>query len=233
MAGKTKKAAVSRDTVFGWMRDTGNGAKAAANTFGVSPSTVKSWIRRHGDPRKAPPKQGGAPRGASPSPGAEVEEGRSGGAPPAESNKTEAPTPPAEPLKLKRGERAQVSVTEMDEDAAALLRASVNRILRYMGGESEPPVSAVDIQRVAEEQDIDLGVGELKSIEKALGALHWTPAGAKNAAIALGVIIDKCPDILSFEDTVNAASGEPGVAGTGTVGSDDALGLLRGSLRAS
>lgn len=70
-----------RDQVFAWMaaeaRKSGQRAGSAgkaAKHFGVSLSTVKSWIRRHGDPRKegAPSAERGAPsqRAAAPAPGA-------------------------------------------------------------------------------------------------------------------------------------------------------------------
>ena len=58
-----------RDLVFAWMADTGRGARAASSQWEVSLSTIKSWIRRHGDPRKpdpAPSKStGGATRGST------------------------------------------------------------------------------------------------------------------------------------------------------------------------
>jgi len=209
MGRPTKRA--PKEEVLAWIEAEGCGAKAASKHFGIPVTTIKNWVRaaraskaQEGPPKRpvstaetgdhgsnSPASRDGPPR----SPASSGNKGAQRGVPP----KGYRLTP--------RGSRAVLSAESMDDYARTMLRTAVERLLLYLAGELEEPI--LSIRELSEAVELD--VGERIDLEKALKQLAWSPRGAKEASIALGVLIDKCPDILAFEDKLNGV----GVGNTG------------------
>lgn len=208
----------SREEVFAWMVETSRGARAAGNHFGISQETVRSWVRRWGDPRKGAPRQpNGAPRA---------------GKAPARSPAKRSTSPKNKPagassspgLVLPKGARITIRAEDLDDEAAPLLRQAAMRLLKYLAGQlDEPELDPAMLDK------LQLDKRERFQLERALGELGWSPRGAQAASIALGVLVDKCPDILSLGRRIDGG-GESGVAGAGAPGGGDAAERLRRAL---
>ena len=84
-------AAPTREQVFAWMAETGHGQADAARTWGIHPERLKTWVRRHGDPR---PRRDPDPKPAAVTPSAPTPLARVDLEPPHEREPEPAGSPP-------------------------------------------------------------------------------------------------------------------------------------------
>lgn len=198
------------------MDENGRGYRKAAKHFGLKVNTVKAWKRRAKTSASVggctPAEQDGVHPTDMSLPGS------SPGAPTAAGSKGVHPKGPPAPRFVPSGSRAVLSADAMDVEARTKLRRSVNRLLSYLSGDLDEPL--VTVEELV--QGVDLGAGRRVDVLKALKLLQWSPRGAKEASVALGILIDKCPDILAFEDKLNGdgvgeASGPCGEAASSRV----------------
>lgn len=196
----TKPVQASRQEVLAWMEEHGRGYRAAAKHFDLKVNTVKAWKRRAKQAAEAMGCTPLAPGGVHPTKTA-TPAASERGAPPSPDAGVR-PKEPAVPRFVPSGSRAVLSASSMDVEARTMLRRSVNRLLAYLSGDLDEPM--VTLEELVLASDFD--EGERIDIIKALRLLHWSPRGAKEASVALGILIDKCPDILAFEDKINGDS---------------------------
>lgn len=191
-----------KDKVLLWMEVNEKGPAEAARHFGIPASTVRSWVNRaraKAERRNDDNADGGGKK-------AEPEAGRRNG-------QTRA-----------GAGRVALRTADLDEEAAPLMRAAAIRLLRYMAGALEDEAPALDPAALK-----DLPRDQRRTIEKALGATSWDPRGAKDAALGLAILVDKCPGILTLNERIDAGGSD--LAGDGAVGGADAVERLQGALR--
>lgn len=117
--------------------------------------------------------------------------------------------------------RVSLAGDDLDDEAAGLMRRAAMRLLRYLAGDLETAASDIDVDQ------LQLTQTQRRQLDLALALLGWSPRGAKEASIALGILTDKCPDILGLGDRIDS-QGEVGAARA--PGGVDATRRLRAAL---
>jgi len=174
----------TREDVLAWMAAHAKGYKLAAKHFGLPVGRVKKWQQRA---KKAALNSGGDTGGhlivlptPTPSPPKQPAGGQRG-------------TPP--PTKVSRNGRVTLSADALDEESAGLLRKAALRCLLYAAGEPMPELGELTLPQLAALEAVGLTSDQLKALD-ALST--WDPRKVKESMVALGIIVDKCPDILSL-----------------------------------
>ena len=199
----------TREEVLAWMHHTGSGAKAAHTHFRIPLGTIKSWRRWAKQKGWTPPAD--PPQHPRVDPPAHPPRGQAPSSPPTPARSHAPRRPPQSPPPSSRGAapsrkstrtragRTVLEAEDLDGEAARLLRAGAMRLLRYVAGERDPELEG--LAELTEEQQRALEeAGLLKEVLLLLGRSRWDPKGAKEAMIALGVLVDKCPTILSLSE---------------------------------
>ena len=186
----------SREEVLTWMSLYSKGYKFAAKHFGLKENTVKGWVRwakrTDWEAPSAPPPPPDAVPNHTPRGGAELlafPGGKSKNRPP--------DAPPRTPPKVSANGRVMLTADALDEEVAGLMRKSALMLLRYAAGEPLPGMENVEL---APDQMAALVAGGFSpgQVKNLLSLTVWDPRRVKESLIALGILTDKCPDILSL-----------------------------------
>ena len=211
----------TREAVLAWMHHTGSGARAAHTHFRIPLGTIKSWRRwaKQNDwtppadpppPSVDPPQHPGVdppadpPQEQAPAPSPTPSRSRRSRRPPQPPPPSVDPpsspgSPPSRKSARPRVGRTVLEAEDLDGETARLLRKGAMRLLRYISGELHEETA--ELETLTDEQRAALeAAGLARSVERLLDRGGWDPKGAKEASIALGVLVDKCPTILSLSE---------------------------------
>lgn len=118
------------------------------------------------------------------------------------------------PVKGSTSSRTKLHVADMAPESQHDLLAIRDKLIRYLKGEAV--AEADQVAGLLASEELELDKRERHRLEAVLGQVTWNPRGAQAAITALGILIDKAPDILNFQRAVEnggKATEDEGIGG--------------------
>ena len=195
-------AAPTREQVFAWMAETGHGQADAARTWGIHPERLKTWVRRHGDPR---PRRDPDPKPAAVTPSAPTPLARVDLEPPHEREPEPAGSPP-------QAARAAATATPprplVPKPNAAELLSPDDR--------AELVALARSIRRRCKRLD-ELAHQELDGERPNTKRLDELARASRASAAELQTLLDAHPGLMALVDSGDSSGGDEAAARIGAL----------------
>ena len=195
-------AAPTREQVFAWMAETGHGQADAARTWGIHPERLKTWVRRHGDPR---PRRDPDPKPAAVTPSAPTPLARVDLEPPHERE----PEPAGSPPQAARAAATAASPRPLvpKPNAAELLSPD---------DRAELVALARSIRRRCKRLD-ELAHQELDGERPNTKRLDELARASRASAAELQTLLDAHPGLMALVDSGDSSGGDEAAARIGAL----------------